>query len=258
VTKLRVIDQADEQEAANERAAAARRRGEAEASEDVGEVLSRAMANAPALDDDAAWAARDAEIQAARDRATADAERDRLGKRAAAFVHDHGFPERAAMLALAPDKTKPVEAALAWAPTPSKNILVLSGDQGIGKTVAACALALRSKFQTWRYVRAPTFQATSRFDRASREDFTAGALVLDDLGVEYADNKGSFLADLDELVDFYYSRPSRPLVITTNVAGKDFGSRYKSERMMGRLREAAVWREFGGAQCLRPVRGGGR
>lgn len=250
---LRVIDDADEREAEHERAAARRRGGEGSAGEDVAGLLARALAGAPPLDDAAAWAERDAKIQAERDRAAAAEERTRLEKRAALFVADLDFPERAVACAVAPDKTVPIDAALAWAPTTRKNILVLCGDQGIGKTVAACAIALRSSYQTWRYVRAHTFQATSKFDRARREDFTAGALILDDLGSEYADAKGSFLSDMDELVDFYYSRPSRPLIITTNVAAKHFPTRYRSERMMGRIRESAVWREFADAPCLRPA-----
>lgn len=266
---LRVVDEADEHEAEHERRVARRRGGEAGAAEIIGDILGHAMANAPALDDDAAWAARDAKIQADKDRVAAGAERARLETRAAVWTADHDFPERAVMVATAPDKTAPVAAALEWAPTTRKNILVLSGDQGIGKSVAACAHALRSSYTVWRYVRAATFQATSRFDRARREDYSAGSLILDDLGAEYMDGKGAFLADLDELVDFYYSRPSRTLIITTNVSARDtrdlsakgketdargdFARRYGSERLLGRLREAAVWREFGGAPCLRPA-----
>lgn len=234
------------------------RRGEAtRATDPAKDVLEEALANAPPLDDLDAWAERDREIQARVNRERAGGQRAALEARGRQFVKDCGFPERAVDFAIAPERAQPFVAVSDWEPTRRKNILVLSGDQGIGKTVAACAFALRSAYATWRYARAAIFGSTSRYDREAHERITAGCLVLDDLGAEYVDGKGSFLADLDELVDFYYSRPSRQLVVTTNLSAELFKLRYPSERLLGRIREAAVWREFGAAACLRPAPKGG-
>ncbi len=220
-------------------------------SDDLSDLLS--LVNAPPLDDAEAWAERDARVQAQREMAAGRDARDVLERRGAELVADHGFPERAMAMAVSgATKSMVLDAALSWRPTPAKSILILSGDQGVGKTVAACAYALQSP-GSWRYVRAATYQGTSRFDRAARDRLLSGSLVLDDLGAEYVDEKGSFLADLDELIDHYYSRPSRTLVITTNVSSRTFSTRYRSARLLGRLREASVWREFGDAQCLRPA-----
>lgn len=121
----------------------------------------------------------------------------------------------------------------------AKNIVVLSGPKGVGKTVAAALWALRRPRPTYMLT-AARFARTSRYSAEQREEwFSAPALVLDDLGVEYVDEKGSFLADLDELIDVYYAS-ERPLIITTNCTDKVFLERYKA-RVFDRIIEAAEW-----------------
>ena len=89
-------------------------------------------------------------------------------------------------------------------------------------------------------LRAAKFAANSRYDADAREAWMlAPALVLDDLGAEYLDAKGSFLVDLDELIDTFYG-DGRPLVITTNTDAAAFKARY-GERIVDRLRECGVW-----------------
>ena len=66
--------------------------------------------------------------------------------------------------------------------------------------------------------------------------------MLDDLGAEYVDAKGSFLVDLDELIDTYYG-DERPLVITTNLTKDDFKARYGA-RIERRVRECGKWLSF--------------
>ena len=85
------------------------------------------------------------------------------------------------------------------------------------------------------------------------------ALVLDDVGAEYADANGNYRVDLDELIDRFYA-DARVLVITTNLvyatpaqrdraaaesAGIDrqaptFADRY-GERVTDRIRECGRW-----------------
>jgi len=97
------------------------------------------------------------------------------------------------------------------------------------------------------FLRASTFAATSRYDAKHRETvFAAPALVLDDLGAEYLDDKGSFLVDLDELIDTFYAN-RRPLLITTNLDRDRFYQRYGS-RIRDRLRECgAFWETKSGS-----------
>lgn len=196
---------------------------------------------------DEQWAEHDARIAARR----AEEEREEARDRERALVArmaDAGWPRRAIEAAQAADAKKPaVERVLRW-DAESECVLVLSGPPGCGKTTAACVWALR---QSWppAFLRATTFAASSRYDHERRSAWLgASALVLDDLGSEYADTKGNFLVDLDELMDTFYG-DKRPLIITTNCQLEDFKSRYGA-RIVDRLRECGSWYSVSG-QSLR-------
>ena len=156
-----------------------------------------------------------------------------------------GWPARALASALSADIRKPCVARVrSWDPTePDQNILVLSGSAGCGKTTAAAWWALQQVRPT-KFLRATSFASRSKYDDDARAEWiTASSLVLDDLGAEFSDGKGSFLSALDELIDtFYGSR--RALIITTNSTLQDFERRYQ-DRVFTRLKECAVW--FGDA-----------
>lgn len=141
-------------------------------------------------------------------------------------------------------------------------IVVLAGAPGSGKTAAAARWAAARERPT-RFLRAAEFFRSSRYDAAAIEAglltrdqiLRAGALVLDDLGAEYADAAGNYRVDLDELFDRFYAG-RRTLVITTNIrwasdrqrdaAGKEhagaetFEGRYGA-RVADRLRECGRW-----------------
>lgn len=155
------------------------------------------------------------------------------------YMSGRGWPERALDDAFKADVAKPAIVELAkWDHTVT-NVVVLSGPVGVGKTVA-CARWCMSKPTRIRFARATTFSASSRYDREARAFFyDADGICLDDLGSEYADKKESFLVDLDELVDTYYS-DRRPLLITTNLAHKEFQKRYGA-RVWDRLQACARW-----------------
>lgn len=149
-----------------------------------------------------------------------------------------GFPERAIVAAAAAKPTAAIEKIKTWNHA-EKCVLVLAGSPGCGKTVAATHWAMHNRPGA-TFVRASTFAASSRYDRAERNAWLkAQALVLDDLGGEYVDTKGSLMADLDELVDTYYG-DQRPLLITTNLDREAFKSRY-GQRIADRLRECGRW-----------------
>jgi DNA replication protein DnaC len=217
-------------------------------------VIGDFMAELRTLTDGIDWDQQDAKVALARERAVAHAERERTSHRARVML-ELGFPARALEMAQGPEldmSTPPLDALRTRYGGDDRTIVVLSGAGGIGKTVAACWWALHRSTRDARFVRAASFAASSRYTRAERSELlTAGVLVLDDLGAEYADAKGNLLTDLDELVDTFYSRRAN-LIITTNLPGRMFPERY-GERIAGRIREAGRWIEMGGAVSRRPA-----
>jgi DNA replication protein DnaC len=133
-----------------------------------------------------------------------------------------------------------------------KRILVLAGPPGVGKSVAAAWLIAACD-------RPALFIDQSRLVRRSRysnedmrplEDVTL--LAIDDLGSEYLDEKGSFVATLDGLINARYAE-ELPTVFTTNLASTRFVQRY-GERIADRIREVGRFVELKGPS----LRGGAR
>lgn len=197
----------------------------------ISEIAADVLKLVPHLTDEE-WAARDAEV--ARLSAARDAESSRTRLDA---LLELGFPQLAVDVVRAGVAQEPAIERLRTR-LASSEILVISGPKGTGKTVAATWWASQRRGRI-RFVRASSFAASSRYERAEREDLLAHPLVLDDLGAEFVDAKGSFLADLDELVDVFYSS-RRALVVTTNCTGAEFSARY-GERIADRLRECGRW-----------------
>lgn len=148
---------------------------------------------------------------------------------------ERGFPARALDAAKDADETRhAIRIVAAW--KPARSILVLSGQAGCGKTVAATWWGMRHRVAP-TFLRASDFAAAGRYHNEQRDGWlNASALVLDDLGTEFADAKGSFVVDLDQLVDRFYGM-RRPLLITTNCTATQFKQRY-GERIADRIREA--------------------
>jgi len=194
------------------------------------------------------WAEHDAKV--AERRAAADLEtKAHDAARIRSRFEAAGWPIRAIEAAEAADVTKPALARIAaWNPA-DECVLVLSGAPGCGKTTAAAHWALRFN-RVPQFLRATTFAASSRYDHERRSTWLeADALVLDDLGAEYADAKGNFLVDLDELVDTFYG-DKRPLLITTNCTPEDFKARY-GQRVVDRIRECGSWCSVNSASLRR-------
>ncbi len=164
----------------------------------------------------------------------------------AASLIDRGWPQRALDVALACDESQPgIRRVESYT---GEGAIVLTGDPGVGKTVAAAWWALRVH-EPMTFVRAATLARTSRFDAKAWEQWMrARSLCIDDLGAEYMDAKGSFAVDLDELIDTFYAG-KRPLIITTNCKASVFRQRYGA-RVMDRLAETGAWLNVPG-QSLR-------
>lgn len=168
------------------------------------------------------------------------------------YMARRGWPERTLEAASSADMTKPAIVQLNenWK-FADKNVAVISGPVGVGKTIAAARWCMGVTNRIG-FVRAQTFAASSRYDRELRERYyNAEGLCLDDLGSEYADKKESFLVDLDELIDTYYS-DRRPLLITTNITPDLFRKRY-GERVWDRLHQCANWVKVQGESLRRSL-----
>lgn len=148
-----------------------------------------------------------------------------------------GWPIRAVEDALSADVTR--ANILRVQGVNASGAVVLGGNKGTGKTVAAAWLCAKRSIRA-RFVRAAEFARTSRYSDAKFDEILrAKALCLDDVGAEFADDRGSLRVSLDELVDVFYSE-KKTLIVTTNASGKEFAQRY-GERMIDRMRQWGVW-----------------
>ena len=205
----------------------------------IAESLGLALPAAMREWTDEQWAEHDARIAADRARLGTDPRPPR-----AQALADNGFPLRALEAAATADMSRSAIARVArWLPKP-EGVLVISGGEGVGKTVAAAWWALRLP-QVATFVRAASFARSSRYEQDRSALMQASALVLDDLGAEFLDAKGSFLVDLDELIDVYYGN-RKPILVTTNCTHEDFKARYGA-RIAGRIREQGAFFAIGEA-----------
>jgi len=142
--------------------------------------------------------------------------------------------------------------------------VVLSGDVGMGKSVAAATWLLEraravangapvSEWPRWgRWIHAHQLARLNDLDGRGIGDLEAcPLLVLDDLGAEFLDGKGWLSAALDSLV---YQRHGnrRPSMLTTNLPAAAFLARYGG-RIGSRLRECAAFVELAGVDLRRPA-----
>lgn len=188
-------------------------------------------------------------------RKSAEAERKRseaasadLTRRKREFVDNLQLPEHHVQQMESLRPTKALEAVMADVP----GILVLSGGVGCGKTMAAVwwLYAFATASANWETGETPRFKpkrkpyfstaaAVARWPRYDSDVMEARMgsprLVIDDLGKEYLDANGSYLATLEEIIDARYSR-RLPLVMTTNMTAAAFRERYTA-RIADRINE---------------------
>src|SRR5882724_11164612 len=135
-------------------------------------------------------------------------------------------------------KLTPTPATNALAEISALTLVCLSGNPGSGKTVAASNWL--ATFGGGLFVKAARL---SRWDRYDNDEMNrllrAARLVIDDLGTEFQDAKGNFMAILDEVIDVRYDH-AKPTVITTNLDAEAFKARY-GERIVDRIREAGAF-----------------
>lgn len=129
--------------------------------------------------------------------------------------------------------------------SPRKSAIVLAGQKGCGKTVAAAWRALHwGRAATFRFVHAADLACIGRYSAEWKELLDAPALCIDDLGAEYSDVKESFLVDFENLINRFYAN-ERPLIVTTNMTVRALGERYGG-RVYDRMIECAQWENVDG------------
>ncbi len=155
-------------------------------------------------------------------------------------------PERFRLQLLKPLRATPATEALSetWG-----DVLVLMGPVGTGKTLAAC-----SWLRSWEgdgFMTAAELARWPRYDMAAMKRLLEkGRLVVDDLGTEYMDDKGNFLAVFDEFVNTRCAN-MKQTIITTNLAPEAFRARY-GERITDRIVECGRFVSVAGESMRSP------
>lgn len=146
--------------------------------------------------------------------------------------------------ALRAGNIRPTDATVAL--TGPTKLTCLSGDTGVGKTLAAAAWLLAGPVEGSLFVSAAELARWERYDRAEMARLLgAPRLVIDDLGTEYQDAKGNFMAIFDELVNVRYTH-RLPTVLTTNITDPIAFRRRYGDRVTGRIREVGRFVVLGG------------
>ncbi len=138
--------------------------------------------------------------------------------------------------------------------TKGARFVVLAGDVGVGKSMAAACWLRQMRSihgpcgMQWRHAHQLARIAGYGHEDEQKLLEQCNFLVLDDLGVEFNDAKGFLAATIDSLV---YQRHGnrRHTVCTTNLALDDFRARY-GPRVTDRLKQVGVFLEIAG-QSLR-------
>jgi DNA replication protein DnaC len=162
-----------------------------------------------------------------------------------------GLTERlAGILAGQVEDSPALVAVRDWLDT-GKTFLVLGGNVGVGKTVAA-AWALSERAGIFR--KASQITRMSQFDAEAWDRlYRAGLLVVDDLGTEPHDQGGWGLSALLDLFDRRYEERART-ILTVNVTVDTFRERYGKDggRFLDRLRESGTWFNVAGESRRKP------
>jgi len=138
--------------------------------------------------------------------------------------------------------THAVKAVVDWQKNNDLWCLVLSGPPGVGKTMAAAFwLWLLTDGEKASNHHVPCWYTSAQLAVMSSYDgkieclWKLNAMVIDDLGTEYIDQRGHLNARLDAMIDSRYAEERRTL-ITTNLTFTEFKARY-GDRIADRMNE---------------------
>lgn len=180
-------------------------------------------------------------------RAAAEASARHRANRDLAWLVEAGVPRRAATSAVGDLE---LTDALRYTLGPPVAILVLSGGNGTGKTVAAAAWLRGHPPDDVLFVTAAALARWPRYDVEQMDRlFSPSRLVIDDLGVEFKDAKGAFKSVLEEVVCWRHGEGNQT-VITTNMKRDDFRAEFDG-RIADRIREDGRFVVCGGESMRR-------
>jgi DNA replication protein DnaC len=136
----------------------------------------------------------------------------------------------------------------------SADLLVLAGTPGVGKTVAACVWMdlARGKYEisSCKWVQAGELARGYAYEQEAFDSVAKStALVIDDLGTEFLDQKERYLCTLEEILSKRYAH-ERPTLLTTNLSPEKFKERY-GERLVSRIHEDGAFIVCGGQDMRR-------
>lgn len=120
-----------------------------------------------------------------------------------------------------------------------QQFLVLSGAPGTRKTGSACWALTREPGMFVAAKDIASIAANSSVTERMYQLRTAPLLVLDDVGVQYVDEKGYFYTAFNALIDERYAAALKT-ILTTNLSPVQFRDRYE-ERIARRIRECGKW-----------------
>ena len=207
-----------------------------EKGETFGEYLARLEAWS-GTDEGVAWAAASERAEAAERRAED-----------ARWMRDEvGVPQEIAAVLLSesgPSLTEPMAAVRSLAPR--EYLVFLAGRVGTGKSVAACWAATRPCVSSALFVRSVRLARWARYDDDEVDRLLSPkVLVIDDLGSEFNDERGSFWTLFEEVA---VTRAENHLltVVTTNLLVDDVRARYHFERVAERVRSLGAFIQFDG------------
>lgn len=204
------------------------------------DLVARLLPSVASLSEEE-WARRESELADLNQRQAAalrerDRNRDMAALLAVGLSHKH-------LSIIGDGEVRRTPAIEALGKTGATGIWVLSGGVGCGKTTATHLWLLPPGQITAphrvAFVSAHEFSRTSRYHGKVERLVAPDRLVVDDLGAEYMDEKGSLLCDLDELLDARV-RAGRATMLTTNLGLEQFRTRYGA-RIASRVREDGKW-----------------
>jgi DNA replication protein DnaC len=163
-----------------------------------------------------------------------------------------GIPERTVRAAISAVDTEATQNALGA----KECIVVLAGHTGVGKSVAACIWLYETAIgreECMRWIQSGDLARGFSYDHESFNTLTnVFALVIDDFGVEYLDEKGRFKTTLEEVLSRRFAKMRRTFITTNIVDPEEFSLRY-GDRIASRIHEDGVFIVCGGVDLRRKI-----
>lgn len=161
-----------------------------------------------------------------------------------------GIPERTAKAAMAASETESVKSVFGA----GEGLVILAGHAGVGKSVAACLWLMetsKAKPECMRWIQSGDLARGFAYDADAFDSIAnVWALVIDDFGVEYLDEKGRFKTTLEEVLSRRFARMRRTVLTTNIVDPAAFAERY-GERIASRIHEDGAFVVCGGPDLRR-------